>query len=119
MSSVKESLTSVMSIEGALAAVLADYTNGMVLGQAGGGLNLDVAAAGNTEVIKAKMKVMAALGLKDSIEDILITLGTQFHIIRPLSTKPGLFLYVALDKAKANLGMARYKLADIEKALAI
>ena len=91
----------------------------MLLAKAGGGVNLEVAAAGNTEVIKAKMKTMAALGIKDSIEDILITLGTQYHVLRPLSVKHGLFLYVVLDKAKANLAMARFKLLDIEKGMTI
>lgn len=120
MANAKDSLATAMTIDGAVAVILADYSTGMVLGQAGGGgLNLDIAAAGNTEVIKSKMKVMAALGLKDTIEDMLITLGTQFHIIRPLATKPGLFLYIALDKSKANLAMARYKLAEIEAALSL
>ena len=83
----------------------------------GSGTSELLAGTGNTEVIKAKMKTMAALGLKDTIEDILITLGTQYHIIRPMATKQGLFLYIVLDKAKANLAMARYKLLDVEKEL--
>jgi hypothetical protein len=43
----------------------------------GGGkyLDLDVAAASNTEVIRAKMRTMESLRLDDTIEDILITLG--------------------------------------------
>jgi hypothetical protein len=78
-----------------------------------------LAAAGNTEVIKAKMKTMAALGIRETIEDILITLGTQYHLIRPLSLKQGLFLYLVLDKSKANLAMARFKLLDVEKAMVV
>ena len=108
-----------MEIDGALGCFIADYTSGLLLAKAGGGLNLDVAGAGNTEVIKAKLKTMAALGLKDNIEDILITLGTQYHLIRPMASKPGLFLYIALDKAKSNLAMARFKLLDVEKTLTI
>ncbi|WP_241758750.1 hypothetical protein [Pyxidicoccus parkwayensis] len=58
-----------------------------------------------------------ALGLKDRIEDILITLGEQYHVIRPLASRDGLFLYLALHRANANLAMARFKLAEIEKGL--
>ena len=119
MASVNDSLAALMQIEGAVGALLADYSSGMLLAKAGGGVNLDVAAAGNTEVIRAKMKTINALGLKEAIEDILITLGTQYHIIRPMASNPGLFIYLVLDKAKANLAMARYKVLAVEKALTI
>ncbi len=87
----------------------------MMLASAGSGVDLEVAAAGNTEVIRSKMKTMRSLGLKDVIDDILITLGKQYHIIRPLAKQEGLFLYVVLDKQRANLAMARRKAMDVEK----
>ena len=119
MANATETLATLMAIDGAMGCFIADYSSGMVLAKAGSGVNLDVAAAGNTEVIRAKMKTMAALGLRDTIEDILITLGTQYHIIRPLAAKQGLFLYIVLDKSKSNLAMARFKLLDAEKALTV
>ena len=48
---------------------------------------------------------------------ILITLGKQYHLIRPLRSKPQVFFYLALDRGRANLGMARLTLADVEKEL--
>ena len=121
MSNVKESLQAAMSIEGAIGIALVDHASGMSLGQAGGGelLNLDIAAAGNTSVVQAKMRVMGELGLDDSIEDILITLGSQYHLIRPLAKEPNLFLYLALKRVQANLAMARILLTDVEKTLEI
>lgn len=119
MANATETLATLMTIDGAMGCFIADYSSGMVLAKAGSGVNLDVAAAGNTEVIKAKMKTMVALGIRDTIEDILITLGTQYHIIRPMAAKQGLFLYIVLDKAKSNLAMARFKLLDAEKALTV
>ena len=121
MSNVDVVLKEAMSIEGAQAALLVDYQSGMSLGQAGdsSALNLDVAAAGNTDVVRAKMRTMESLGLNDSIEDILITLGKAYHLIRLTQDQPGLFLYLVLDKSKANLAMARHKLATIEKSLSI
>lgn len=120
MANLKDSLDQIMTIDGAIAVGLVDYNSGMLLGKAGStALNLDVAAAGNSEVLKAKQKTMKSLGLNDVIEDMLITLGTQYHLIRLLPSKPGLFLYFALDKSKANLAMARYKLAEIEKIVTV
>ncbi|WP_328557550.1 MULTISPECIES: hypothetical protein [unclassified Streptomyces] len=118
--SLKETMT---SIEGALGAALVDYTSGMALGTLGGGkdLDLNVAAAGNTDVIRAKVRTMEHLGLKSKIEDVLITLETQYHLIRPLKSRDGngLFLYLVLNKATSNLAMARHQLGRIEAELEV
>ncbi|MDR7278553.1 hypothetical protein [Catenuloplanes atrovinosus] len=114
-------LKEAMNIDGAIGVALVDYTSGMALGVAGGTKELDltVAAAGNTDVVRAKLRAMEMLNLKDGIEDILITLGGQYHLIRPLTGRSGkgLFLYLALLKNRANLAMARHQLKKIEEDL--
>ena len=119
MANLKDSLNELMLIDGAVAMALVDYNSGMMLGSVGTGVDLEVAAAGNTEVVRAKMKTMKALGLNDEVEDMLITLGKQYHIIRPIATKPGLFLYVVLDRSRSNLALARRKVLDIEGSLSL
>ncbi|WP_426364217.1 hypothetical protein [Streptomyces sp. E-08] len=121
MANTETSLKEAAQIEGALGAALVDYTSGMALGTIGGGkdLDLNMAAAGNTDVVRAKLRTMEMLGLKEEIEDILITLGSQYHLIRLLKGRgtSGLFLYLALDKDRANLAMARHHLKKIEAEL--
>lgn len=121
MATPKEALPRLMDIEGCIGACIVDSNSGMMLAASSnaGGLNLEVAAAGNTEVVRAKRKTMKALNLADAIEDILISLGRQYHLIRPLSTNDSLFIYLALDKSKSNLAMARHMLAAVEKDLSI
>jgi len=119
---IETALKEAMNIEGALGAALVDWGSGMPLGTLGGSkyLDLDLAAAGNTEVVRAEMRAMASLSLDDMIEDILITLGSQYHLLRPLASAdgaPSLFLYVALDRSKANLALARHQLRLIEGVL--
>lgn len=115
---LKEAMT---AVDGALGAALVDYSSGMALGTLGGSkeLDLSVAAAGNTDVVRAKVRTMEMLGLKSEIEDVLITLSDQYHLIRLLKSRnnSGLFLYLALDKDKANLAMARHQLRRIEAEL--
>ena len=114
---IKSALEELLKIDGAQCAALVDSSSGMMLGSLGSGVDLELAAAGNTEVVRAKLKTMKALGLNDTIEDILITLGTAYHIIRPMVAQEGVFLYVVLDKSRSNLALARRKIADVEKAL--
>jgi hypothetical protein len=116
---VKAALEQAMQIDGAVGVALVDTNSGMALGTAGGGsaLNMDVAAAGGTEVVKSKLKVMSQLGIRDRIEDILITLGSQFHLIRTVGGQANLFLYLTLNRAHSNLAMARHQLSTVEAKL--
>jgi hypothetical protein len=119
---IETALKEAMTIDGAVGVSLVDWDSGMSLGALGGGkyLDLDVAAAGNTEVIRAKMRTMESLRLDDTIEDILITLTKQYHLIRLLRNsrdEQGLFLYLVLDRQKANLALARHNLRRIEAEL--
>lgn len=111
-------VSQMLNVDGALAAAVADFDSGMLL--AGGGsaaIDLEIAAAGITEVMRAKMKTMEMLGLKDEVEDILISLGRQYHLLRPLQRHNGLFLYSVLDKSKSNLALARRSLVDVEREM--
>ncbi|MDO5608128.1 MAG: hypothetical protein Q4G08_06710 [Capnocytophaga sp.] len=78
-----------------------------------------LASAYNLEVVKAKLNALKALGLdqKEKIEDILITLTDQIHII-DVSANGSYFIYLAVDSTKANLGLTRALLAKYKKDLA-
>jgi hypothetical protein len=117
MANVNETIAKLLHTDGGLAAAVVDANSGMLLGSGGGGVDLELAAAGNTEVVRAKLKTMKSLGLNDRIEDILITLGKQYHIIRLVAAKPGLFIYLVLDRGKANLALARRSCQDAETDL--
>jgi hypothetical protein len=121
---IETALKEAMSIEGAQGVALVDWESGMPLGTLGGGkyLDLDLASAGNTEVIRAKMRTLDSLRLDDTVEDILITLNKQYHLIRLLRGAAGtqnLFLYLVLDRSKANLALARHHLKRIETDLTV
>ena len=115
-------ITQLLAIEGASGAAIVDGASGMALAQGGHpGFDLSVAAAGNSNVVRAKIKTMTDLGLDSRIEDILITLDGQYHLINVLSGRgaDGLFVYLVLDRTSGNLALARHKLANIAKDIAV
>jgi CheY-like chemotaxis protein len=118
---VEQVLQAAVSIEGALGASLTDWTTCTTLGanQLSGELDVTLAGGLNCEVVRAKMKTMEALGIRGTIEDILISLDEQYDLIRPLKSSPNLFLYLALDRSRSNLALARMKLQLIEKTMVL
>lgn len=118
----KLSLEGLAEIDGFIAAALIDSESGLALALMGspaasGDIDLELAAAATTEVIRAERKTSKALGSKTPIEDILVTLGDQYQLMRPLVRNEYLFLCVLLDRHKANLAMARHTLKVFETEL--
>lgn len=111
------------NVNGFIAVAVTEIESGLSFGN----LTIDpsfdpeLAAAYNLEVVKAKLNAVKALGLNQDIEDILITLSNQIHII-DISPNKKFMIYLAADAAKANLGMTRAVLrkhkAEVEKNLA-
>ncbi|GAA3752961.1 MULTISPECIES: hypothetical protein [Flavobacterium] len=111
------------NVNGFIAVAVTEIESGLSFGN----LTIDpsfdpeLAAAYNLEVVKAKLSAVKALNLNQDIEDILITLSNQIHII-DISPNKKFMIYLAADASKANLGMTRAILrkhkADVEKNLA-
>ena len=94
-------------IPGFIAASLVDIESGMTLGLKSNRPDFDLAAASayNSEMVKQKMKIMRALNLKTTFEDMIITLGDQIHVIKMIT--PGTFVYLAADRGSCNLAIVR------------
>lgn len=112
-------LAEAMAIDGALGVAIVDSASGRALATAGepAGIDLAVAAAGNSAVVRAKQATIAELGLDEALEDMLMTLHTQYHLIRVLDREPTLFVYLVLDRNEANLSVARFRLNAIAARL--
>ncbi len=96
------------NVSGTLGVAVVDGESGECLGTAGSGIDLVVAAAGSVKVMKAQNDVMCALGQTNTLEDMLITTDTQYHIIRPVNGR--MSLYLVIERSQGNLALARHKL---------
>ncbi len=94
-------------IPGFIAASLVDVDSGMTLAvkSTRNDFDLAVASAYNSELVKQKLKIMKALNLKTNLEDMILTLGDQIHMIKLIS--PTAFVYLAADRSVANLAIVR------------
>ncbi len=94
-------------INGFIAASLVDIDSGMTLAVKSQRPDFDlaVASAYNSELVKQKLKIMKALNLKTGLEDMILTLGDQIHMIK--ITSPSTFLYLAVDRANSNIAIVR------------
>lgn len=116
--SVTDAIQELLDIEGAIGAAIVDYESGMTLGSDGGrNLDMELAGAGNTEVVRSKKNILHDLGIDERIEDLLISLETQYHLIRMCERHEDIFIYTVINRSQGNLGLARRKIDKIEKRL--
>ena len=108
-----------MNVDGALCAAVIDIHSGMIVSQAGDGSFVEAAASDNSKVIQMKIRTMKSLNLNDFIDDILITLKSQYHLLRPIAQAEESFLYFILDRSESNLALARIKLKEIEDSIEV
>ncbi|MBR10516.1 MAG: hypothetical protein CMP48_22885 [Rickettsiales bacterium] len=95
------------TVNGVIAVCVVEIDTGMTLASHSyTDFDPEVASAYNVEVVKSKFKAIKALGIKESIDDILITLSSQYHIIS-VSKKGKHMVYLAADRQQANLALAR------------
>lgn len=106
-------------VNGVIATSVVDLESGMTLAAKSNRPEFDLVAASayNSELVKQKMKIMKTLSLKSALEDMLITLSDQFHLIKLL---PGgtSFLYLAADRGSTNLAILRNSVNKHVQALA-
>ena len=95
-------------LPGLLAIAVVDISSGMSLAShSNSGINPETAAAYNTEVVKQKQKAMTALKLQgETMEDILITLTNQLHLIKLVADSKK-FIYLVVNSRDTNLAIAR------------
>jgi len=103
---------------GFIAASLVDLESGMTLAvrTVRSDFDLTAASAYNSELVKQKLKIMGSLNLSGGIDDMIISLTEQIHLIKLVT--PGTFLYLAVDKSQSNLAIVRNAVNKHVKSLA-
>ncbi|NHA67716.1 roadblock/LC7 domain-containing protein [Phycicoccus flavus] len=108
-----------MAIDGALAVAVADSTTGSLLARTPDPDRLDLADAVRdyAAVVASMHETLARMGRTDHVEDVLVTYGGQYHVLRMLAADPTVFVLLVLDRRSATLALARMRLSRVERDL--
>jgi hypothetical protein len=92
---------------GFIAASMVDLESGMTLAvkSVRSDFDLTAASAYNSELVKQKLKIMKTLGLNGTVEDMLITISDQIHLVKLIGGVT--FLYLAVDRKMSNIAIVR------------
>ena len=115
-----KALESLSGLDGVFACAVVDAGTGLILAKHSREdqpIQLDLAAAASTQVLRAHQQASRDLGLTTEVDEVMTSAGPRHHVMRTVSRHRGLFLFAVLDKQRTNLALARYKLMEAEQSL--
>jgi predicted regulator of Ras-like GTPase activity (Roadblock/LC7/MglB family) len=115
---VERHLGQLFAADGVVGCAVVDVACGLLLAeQARDGVELDAPAAACAEALRAHRDAAARLALPP-VDEMAFTSGATLHLVRPLPRQPGLLLLVLVDRPRANLALARFRMAEAQRNLA-
>ena len=109
-----------MAFDGVRAAALIDIATGMVVGSVGEqGTDFPAAAASMADEVRTARGVAGFGRLGGDLDEISLVTKSRLHISKVLGSRPGegLLLYVDLDRARVNLGLASLQIGRLAPAV--
>ena len=107
-------------LDGLIFVALVEGQTGQVRASPARGPDIDRAALAASEIWKTHRRTLRQLGHSrpgDPLEEILVTAGSRYHILRTLRAHPDLFILAVLDKLRSNLAMTRYRIMEAQQVL--
>ena len=115
-------LAPVAAIDGFRLASLVDASTGMVVSSIHDPADpsLAASAASAADIVSVLALLSSELGADDGLEDVMVTFGSRFHLIRHVraALAQPVVLLVVLDRSRANLALARREIRQFCVGLA-
>ncbi|MCK6424752.1 MAG: hypothetical protein L6Q75_06615 [Burkholderiaceae bacterium] len=113
-------LRELMLLDGLIFASLVDAETGLVIASEERGPDIDRAAVAATELLRLHRRTLRQMGHtrpNDPVDEILVTAGNRYHILRTLQARPDCFILAVLDKLRSNLAMTRFRIMEAQQVL--
>jgi hypothetical protein len=104
-------------LAGMVSCCVFDIAAGRPVAHAGSRPDGTALATRGAEMIAALTSASRTLGLGHALPDAAVTLGAHHLVLRPVPRHPGLALHAVLDKATANLTLARLQIQRLDAVL--
>ena len=101
-------------LTGMVSCCVFEIESGRALAHAGASPGATELGARGTELLDAMMAGSRGLGLGHAVPEAAISLGSHHLLLRPVPKNPGLALHAVLDKASANLTLARLQVLRMD-----
>lgn len=101
-------------LTGMVSVCVFDTASGREVAHAGASPGPKELAMHGAELMAAIFSTSRTLGLGHAMPDTAITLGAHHLLLRPVPRHPGLALHAVLDKAQANLTLARLQVQRMD-----
>ena len=113
---MRQKLQRLKNLNGFIAAYVVDAEAGATLAGEGGCPRLEQMATESSKALVTRGDMNQRLGLPDAIEDVLITLDSQYYLQRPVRSRGTIVVSLFLDRLQANLALGRYELSLVENS---
>lgn len=113
-------LRDLMPLDGMLYATVVDSDTGMLVAAEGQGADFSQAAAAATEILRMHRRTLRMTGHPrplDPVDEIVVAVGSRYHLLRTLTAFPEHFIFAVLDKLRSNLATARFRLLEAQQTL--
>ena len=120
MSRLQESLRRFLAVEGVRTAALIDVATGMIVRSVGKpDPDLPTVAARAADEVSVIRSSLGPAGPADELIEIITTTSSRIHVSRILQSSPsdGLLLFVDLERAKSNPGLAALRVGEFAPAV--
>lgn len=107
-------------LDGLIFVALVNGQTGAIAASPSRGPDIDRAALAASEIWKTHRRTLRQMGHArpgEPLEEILVTAGSRYHILRTLRAHPDLFILGVLDKLRSNLAMTRYRIMEAQQVL--
>jgi hypothetical protein len=109
-----------LQLDGVIIAVLVDGNTGHVLASDGNTPEIERAAQAAAEIMRTHRRTLRMMGHwrpSDPVDEVLVTAGSRYHVMRALHNQPEHFVLAVLDKLRCNLATTRFRIMEAQQSL--
>lgn len=120
LDAAQRSMNELMKLDGVVMCALVECLTNQALVSGGNAQDVERAAPAAADIMRSHRRSLRQLGHwrpNDPVDEILVTAGSRYHVLRALNEHPDYFVLCVLDKLRCNLATTRFRIMEAQQAL--